>query len=77
MKNTLVDLNNYLFEQIERLNDEELAGDKLKEEITRSKALTHIASTIIENANTVLNAKRLQADILGRSNVSIPKMLED
>lgn len=77
MNNTLVDLNNYLFEQIERLNDDELEGEKLKEEITRSKALTDIASAIIANANTVLNAKKLQADTLGRSNVSIPKMLED
>lgn len=77
MNNTLVDLNNYLFEQIEKLNDGDLKGDKLKEEITRSKALTTIASTIIENANTILSAKRLQADTLGRTNVSIPKMLED
>ena len=77
MKNTLVDLNNYLFEQIEKLNDGDLKGDKLKEEITRSKALTDISRTIIDNANTILSAKRLQADTLGRSTVTIPKMLED
>lgn len=77
MKNTLGDLNNHLFEQLERLNDEELKGDNLKEEIMRAKAVTDIASKIIDNANTVLDAKKLQSETLGRSNVTIPKMLED
>lgn len=77
MRNTLGDLNNHLFEQLERLNDEELKGDNLKEEIMRAKAVTDIASKIIDNANTVLDAKKLQSETLGRSNVTIPKMLED
>jgi len=77
MRNTLGDLNNHLFEQLERLNDEELKGDELKEEIMRAKSVTDIASKIIDNANTVLDAKKLQSETLGRSNVTIPKMLED
>lgn len=77
MKNTLGDLNNHLFMQLERLNEEELKGDDLKEEIMRAKAVTDIASAIIDNANTVLEAKKLQSVTLGRSNVTIPKMLED
>lgn len=77
MKNTLGDLNLHLFSQLERLNDEELNGDKLKEEILRAKAVTDVASKIIDNANTILDAKKLQAETLGRSNVTIPKMLED
>lgn len=77
MKNTLGDLNNHLFAQLERLNDEDIKGEELKEEIARAKAVTDVASKIIGNANTILDAKRLQADTLGRSNVTIPKMLED
>lgn len=77
MKNTLGDLNNHLFEQLERLNDEDLKGENLKEEIMRAKSITEIASKIIDNANTVLEAKKLQTETLGRSNVTIPKMLED
>ena len=76
MRNTLGDLNNHLFEQLERLNDEELKGEELKEEIVRAKSITDIAAKIIDNANTVLQAKKLQAETLGRSSVTIPKMLE-
>lgn len=40
MKNTLVDLNNHLFAELERLSDEDLTGEELEAEISRSKALT-------------------------------------
>lgn len=76
MKNTLGDLNNHLFMQLERLNDEDIKGDELKEEITRAKAVTGIASQIVSNANVILQAKKLQAETLGKSNTEMPKMLE-
>lgn len=76
MKNTLGDLNNHLFAQLERLNDEDIKGEALQEEITRAKAVTGIASQIISNADVVLQAKKIQVEILGRDNIEIPKMLE-
>ena len=57
MQNTLGDLNNHLFAQLERLGDEELAGDKLQAEITRAKAISDIATQIISNGSLVLKAK--------------------
>lgn len=59
MKNKLSDLNNYLFEELERLNDDEELQDetKLKRELERSKAITGVSQQIIANANVVLKAK--------------------
>lgn len=59
MKNTLSDLNNALFAQIERLNDEDLTPEKLKTEVERSKAMTDVAQKIIDNASLQLEAAQI------------------
>lgn len=57
MKNTLGDLNNYLFAQLERLDDETLSEEGLNKEINRSKAMSSIAAQKIGGGNLVLKAK--------------------
>lgn len=76
MRNNLVELNNYLFEELERLNDEEELQEDgaLEKEIKRSKAITNVAQQIINNANTVLNAKKY-VDECGIPNNAVPRML--
>lgn len=75
MKNTLGDLNNHLFAQLERLNDEDLKGDALAEEINRAKAINSVAIQIISNGSLVLSAKRLMDDQMN-ADLKLPKMLE-
>lgn len=72
MKNKLIDLNNHLFAQLERLGDEGLAGEKLAEEINRSKAVGGIAVQIIGNARLALDAQIAINDGLIKQ---APKML--
>lgn len=62
LKNTLGDLNNHLFAQLERLGDEDLKGEELQTELDRAKAVAGIASQIIANGSLVLRAKELQAE---------------
>ncbi|MCI8274908.1 MAG: hypothetical protein HFI66_04740 [Lachnospiraceae bacterium] len=49
MKNTLQDLNNHLFEQLERLNDEDLTAEQLDQELRRADGMAKIATQIIGN----------------------------
>lgn len=58
MKNKLIDLNNHLFEELERLNDEELKGDNLEEELKRSEAITKVAQTIVNNGELMFKAQK-------------------
>lgn len=58
MKNKLIDLNNHLFAQMERLSDEDLKGDGLTEEIKRAKSIGFVASQIIGNAKLALDAHK-------------------
>ncbi len=58
MKNKLVDLNNHLFEELERLNDEDLKDEELEKEIERSKAITDVSQKIIDNAELMLKAQK-------------------
>ena len=74
MRNTLVDLNNHLFEQLERLNDEELTDEQLEKEIKRTDAMKDIATQIIANANIVLKATELNMEY-SKNEVNVPQML--
>jgi hypothetical protein len=61
MKNKLSDLNNHLFEQLERLNDDTLTGEKLDAEIKRASAMAGIGGNIVGIAKLSVEAMKLIA----------------
>ena len=75
IKNTLGDLNGYLFEQLERLNDEDMDEDTLKTELRRSKGVAEVAKQIIENGKLVLDAQKF-VDKRNDAENELPKLLE-
>lgn len=56
MKNTLGDLNNYLFEALERITDDSLTPEQLEIELKRGEAITAVAEVIVHNGELALKA---------------------
>ena len=76
MKNTLGDLTNHLFAQIERLGDEDLQGEALEQEIKRAEAVTRVSSQIIANGSLLLKARQYYDDNIN-TDAPIPEMLTE
>ena len=72
MRNGMMDLNNILFEQLERLNDEDLDEEGLEREIKRSKPMVSVAQAIIANADTAIKAQKLAYEYGDKRNIDIP-----
>lgn len=72
-KQNLADLNGYLFESLERLNQEDISGEELKTEIERSRAVTGVAKTVIDNARLVLDVQKAYDE---KIDINKPEMLE-
>ena len=65
MKNSLVDLNEYLFEQLDRLTNDDLTGEELETELKRAKAVTTVASNIINSTAVILDAQKHKDEYYG------------
>lgn len=76
MKSNLVDLNEYLFEQLDRLSNDDLAGEELETEIKRSKAVSQVAHNIINNASVMLSAQKHKDEYYGFGDRDVPDILK-
>jgi len=73
MKNSMQDLNNHLFAQLERLNDEDLTSAQLEIECNRAKAISSLAKNLAENAKIELAAREFATE---NSVDELPNMLQ-
>jgi hypothetical protein len=74
--NTLSDLNNHLFAQLERLGDEDMNMNELSQEIERARAISYIAKNVIENAKVALDGAQFRVDHLDQ-NKELPEQFKD
>ena len=74
LKTTLTDLHEILFEQLERLSNQDLEDAELDREIKRGHAISGIAAQIIQNGNLAIKALTSKPDIPG--NETLPNFLE-
>lgn len=76
MKNTLEDLNNYLFEALENVMDAQ-DDEELKMAVRKGKVITGLAGQIVGNATIALKAKKLEVEYgMERKGINMPNMLE-
>jgi len=62
MKNRLIDLNNHLFSQLERLTEENLTLEQIEQEVKRSEAIVAVSEQVIRNSDLSLKAATLVAN---------------
>ncbi len=75
-RNKISDLNNHLFAQLEKLNDDELKGENLSTEVQRAKAMSSLASQIISSTKLTLDAMKMANN--GEINpVDVPNLLNE
>lgn len=68
--NNLQALNDELFKQIKRLNQDEIAPEELEQEIERTKGVCLVAQQVISNATLALKATCVQ------QGVKVPDLLQ-
>lgn len=76
MSKGLSNLNETLFDQLARLNDPELKGEALENELKRSSAVTSVSKEIVSNARIVLDAEKHRKEWQGPGGYKLPEMLE-
>lgn len=75
-RNKLIDLNNHLFEQLENLSDRDISGEKLKEEMERSRAIVQVANSIVTVGQLALEGQKFIHES-GRDEAKLPAMLDE
>ena len=75
MKNTLTDLNDHLFAQMERLGDEDLSEEELQKEVRRSDAMSKVAANIIKNGELALKTMQHMDEYGYNQEKNVPEML--
>ncbi len=76
MKNKLVDLNNHLFMQLERLGDESLTAEQIEQEVKRTDAIVAVSDQLIRTADVAVKAASLVANHGDRFQRMMPMLIE-
>ena len=76
MKNTLADLNNILFEQLERVNDDSLTMYQLDMQLRKTDAIVKVSEKIIQNGELAFRAIQHKDKYYCSDNKKLPPMLE-
>ena len=76
MQNTLSDLNNYLFEQLERLYDDDLSDADLDRELKRADSVVKVSEKIIANGELAFKTIKFMDDCGYQNGGEMPAVLK-
>lgn len=78
--NSLADLNEYLFNALDAITNDDLTDEQLQREIAKSQAITKVAETVIRNGELALKTMELVNEYgyttREGSEVPLPEMLQ-
>ncbi|BBI51054.1 hypothetical protein HORIV_34750 [Vreelandella olivaria] len=77
MKNKIDDLRNHLFAQLERLGDESIKGDALKEEIQRAKAVSDVSAQLVDSARAENERLKLLKRAPGSNFMPVGELIDE
>lgn len=63
MKNTMIDVHNMLMEQLQRLNEIDTNTEAVDNEIKRASSMVSVSNAIVNNANVMLQAVKIQSGL--------------
>ena len=71
MSTRLSDVNELLFQQMQKLTDDNLKGEQLQAEIEKASAMNNIAQSIVKNSNVQYQALNLgfKAGVIGKQQI--------
>lgn len=72
-RDTMTDLVDHIFEEIERLSDDGLDGEALEAEIRRGHAIGKLSKTVIDAGNLMMRAAEFNDQKL--STEGLPRLL--
>ena len=67
--------NVYMFDELDRLSNEDLTGDALMTEIGRANAMTRVAERVIASADIAMRAIKMKDEAMD-ANFKLPKLLD-
>ncbi|WP_051234207.1 hypothetical protein [Halomonas halocynthiae] len=73
MNRDLEGLRNHLFAQLEKLGNEDLDGDELKQEIERSKSINQLSASILGSAQAEIKHMGLTGQISSSQFMPAPR----
>lgn len=76
MKNRLIDLNNHLFAQLERLSEEGMSSEAITQEVQRTDAIVAVSEQLIRTADISLKAASLVANHGDRLKPMLPMVFQ-